>query len=157
MTAAELLDNLNRAGATLEIVDDKPRIRGARISDELMQSLKTNRTEVLAEFKRRRTEDLDRYGRVPPPAAPMQAREMDLPEPWQQQIMAHVFHQPRPVHAWVMVRANDYFNRGVKADHCEWRACVDVIAWQRACSGPDAAKFVVELPTNEELRRNRRS
>ena len=49
--------------------------------------------------------------------------------------MAHVFQQPRPVHAWVMARANDYFERGVKAEDCDWRACVDVIAWQRAWKG----------------------
>ena len=33
MIAAELLDNLNRAGATLEVVDGKPRLRGAKIAE----------------------------------------------------------------------------------------------------------------------------
>jgi ribosomal protein L39E len=151
MTAAELLDNLNRAGATLEIVDDRPHIRGAKISEELIRAIKENRAEVLAELERRRTEDRDRYARVPPAEAPMLAFEMHLQEPWKEQVIAHVLRQPRPVHAWVMARANNYFEHGVKAEDCEWRACVDVIAWQRACGGLDAVKFVVELPTNEEL------
>lgn len=145
MTAAELLDNLNRAGSTLEVVDGKPRLRGAKLTDELMQALKANRTEVLAEFERRKLEDRDRYGRVPPPDAPLLARELHVPELWKPRIMAHVLRQPRPVHAWVMGRANKYFEQGVTADDCEWRACVDVIAWQRMADGLEAAEFVVEL------------
>ncbi len=60
MSAAELLDELNRAGATLEIVEGKPRIRGARIASDLMQALKANRAEVLAEFERRKAENRGR-------------------------------------------------------------------------------------------------
>ena len=78
-----------------------------------------------------------------------QARDMELPTSERDAVMAHVFRQPRPVHAWVMARANDYFDRGSKADDCEWRACVDVIAWQRASGGLEAVKFVVELPTED--------
>ena len=85
MNAAELLDNLNRAGAILEVVDGKTGIRGAKISDELMQTLKANRAGVLAEFERRKMED------------------------------------------------------------CDWRACVDVTAWQRMSGGREAAQFVMEL------------
>ncbi len=154
MSPAQLLDNLNRAGATLEVVDGKPRIRGAKISDELMRALKANRADVLVEFERRKTEDRDRYGRVPPADTPMLACELDLPELWKRKLMAYVLRQPRPVHAWVMARSNDYHERGAKLHDCDWRACVDVIAWQRACGGREAARFVVELPTNEELRIN---
>lgn len=151
MTAAELLNSLSWAGATLEIVGGKVRIQGARISSELMQALKANRAEVLAEFERRRALGRNRYGRVPPPDAPLLARDMDLPEKSRSQIMAYVFRQPRTVHAWVMARANDYFDRGIRADDCEWRACVDVVAWQRASVGQEAVKFILELPSNEEL------
>jgi hypothetical protein len=52
-----------------------------------------------------------------------------------------------------MARANDYYERGVKADDCEWRAGADVIAWQRMCGAREAAEFVVELPTDDELRK----
>ena len=81
----------------------------------------------------------------------MWALDLDLPELWNEKIVAHVLRQARPVHAWVMARANKYYERGVKAEHCEWRACVDVIAWQRNSDGNAAAQFVVNLPTNQEL------
>jgi DNA adenine methylase len=92
-----------------------------------------------------------RHERVPPAAARMVANELTVPEARKQQLIAHVLRQPRPVHEWVMARANDYYERGVKADDCEWRACVDVIAWQRETTGLEAAKLVVPLPINEEL------
>ena len=43
MTATDLLDRLHRAGATVQMVDGTPRVRGAKISAELMQALKVNR------------------------------------------------------------------------------------------------------------------
>ncbi len=43
---------------------------------------------------------------------------MALPAAERDAVMAYVFRQPRPVHAWVMARANDYYGRGVKADEC---------------------------------------
>ena len=132
-------------------MDGKPRLRGAKISEELKQALKANREEVLAEFERRRAEDRDRYGRVPPVDAPILAREMDLPEPWRKQVVAHLLRQPRPVHAWVMRRSASYFDRGVKEDDCDWRACVDVIAWQRMTGGREAAQFLAELPSGDSL------
>jgi hypothetical protein len=144
-TAAQLLDNLHRAGATLVLVDGNPRLQGAKIPDELKQALKTNRDEVLAEFERRKMEDRDRYGRVPPPDVPMLARVMDLSGPGKEHIIAHVLRQPRPVHAWVTGRSNLYFAHGAKADDCDWRACVDAIGWQRMSDGPEAVRFVVEL------------
>jgi hypothetical protein len=151
MTAAELLDDLNRAGATLELVDGKLRLRGVQISGDFKQLLRANRVELLKELERRPAEDRQRYGQVPPPAAPITAKELIVPEPWKHQLIAHVLRQPRPVHAWVTARANKYFEHGVKTEDCEWRACVDVIAWQRMTGGLEAAKFVVDLPSNEEL------
>ena len=142
MNAAELLDKLHRAGATLEIVEGKPRLRGAAIPDDLKQALKANRAEVLAEFERRTADDRDRYGQVPPADAPLLAQDLDLSVCWQEQITMHVLRQPRPVHAWVMARTTAYHELGVKADDCDWRACVDVIAWQRKSSGQEAAQFV---------------
>ena len=146
MSAAELLDNLNRAGATLEIVDGKPRIRGAKIPDDLMRAVRTNRAEVLAEFEQRKAEASDRYGRVPTADASFLAFDLNLPEASRELIMAYVFRQPRPAHAWVMARANQYFERGVQADDCDWRACLDVIGWQRASGTTEATEFVIGLP-----------
>ena len=144
MKTTDLLDRLHRAGATLQMVDGTPRVRGAKISTELMQALKANRAELLVELERRQAEHRDRFGQVPPADAPLLADGMKPLWAARQQILACTFRQPRPVHAWVMRRSAKYFEQGVSADDCEWQACVDVIAWQRACSGPAAVAFVVD-------------
>ena len=151
MTAPELIDALHRAGATLVMEDGRTRVRGAKVSDELLAALKGQRTEVIEEWQRRQEQARDRYAVVPSGEVPMCGRDIELPAAERIAVMAHVFRQPRPVHAWVMARASSYHERGVKADDCDWRAGVDVIAWQRACGGREAVMFVVELPTNEEL------
>ena len=143
MKTTDLLDRLHRAGATVQIVDGTPRIRGAKISAELMQALKVNRAELLVELEGRQAEHRDRFGQVPPADAPLLADGMKLLWAARQQILACTFRQPRPVHAWVMRRSAKYFEQGVPADDCEWQACVDVIAWQRACSRAEAVAFVV--------------
>jgi hypothetical protein len=151
MTAPELIDALHRAGATLVVEDGKARVRGTKVPDELLAALKGHREEVIVEWQRRQEQARNRYAVVPSGEVPMCGRDMALPAAERDAVMAHVFRQPRPVHAWVMARANNYHERGVKADDCDWRACVDVIAWQRACDGREAVKFVLDLPTNEEL------
>ena len=151
MSATELIDALHRAGATLVVEAGKTRVRGAKVSDELMAALRGQRAGVIAEWQRRREESRDRYAVVPSGEVPMCGRDMEVSATERVAAMDHVFRQPRPVHAWAMARANDYFACGVKAEDCEWRACVDVIAWQRACGGREAANFVVEMPTNEEM------
>ena len=151
MTAPELIDALHRAGATLVVEAGKTRVRGTKVPDELLAALKVQRAEVIAEWQRRQEQARDRYAVVPSGEVPMRGRDMALTAAERDVVMAHVFRQPRPVHAWVMARANDYHERWVKADDCEWRASVDVIAWQRACGGMEAVKFLTELPTNEEL------
>ncbi len=142
MIGEELLDKLNRAGATLAWIDGELRLRGSRISDELKAALRTHRAEVREEFERREKADRERFGKVPPPDAPMLARDLDLSAEWRQQILGYVMRQPRPVHTWVVLQASKYFNGGSGAEDCEWRACVDVVAWQRHCSGREAAEFV---------------
>lgn len=151
MSAAELLDRLNKAGATLEIVDGRPRLQGRKIGDELKQELKANRAEVLGEVERRKAAGRHRYGQVPPLDAPMVGYDLRLDPQQKRQIILHVLRQPRPVHAWVMARAGRYFERGTQIDDCEWRACLDVIAWQRNAEVAAAAKFILDLPSNEEL------
>lgn len=151
MSAPELIDALHRAGATLVVEAGKARVRGAKVSDELLAALKGQRADVIAEWQRRQEQSRDRYAVVPSGVVPTCGRDMALPMTEQEAVMDYVLRQPRPVHAWVMARANEYFERGVKAEDCDWRACMDVIAWQRACGGVEAAKFVVNLPTNEEL------
>jgi len=151
MTAPELIDALHRAGATLIMEDGRTRVRGAKVSDGLLAALKGQRAEVIEEWRRRQEQARDRYAVVPSGEVPKCGRDIELPAAERNAVMAHVFRQPRPVHAWVMARANDHYERGAKADDCEWRACVDVIAWQRACDGLEAVKFLMDLPTNEEL------
>ena len=152
MTAAELLDELSRNGACIELVDGAPRLRGSKIPEELKAELKAQREAVLAEFERRRAEDRDRWGKVPPVDAPWMGDELRIKPAEKQTVLRHVLNQPRPVHAWVMLRANAYFTeRGMAVDECEWRACVDVVAWQRKVSGVEAVRFVCGLPTTEEL------
>jgi hypothetical protein len=125
----------------------KARVRGSKVSGELMAALRGQRAEVIAEWQRRQEELRDRYGAVPSGVVPMCGSDIELPAAERDAVMDYVLREPRPIHAWVMARANDYFERGAKADDCDWRACVDVIAWQRACGGLEAARFVVELPT----------
>ena len=38
----------------------------------------------------------------------------------------------------------------VPADDCNWRTCLDVIAWQRACDSREEARFVAELPSGSK-------
>ena len=151
MTAPKLIDALHRAGATLIMEDGRTRVRGTKVSDELLAALKGQRAEVIEEWRRRQEQARDRYAVVPSGEVPKCGRDIELPAAERNAVMAHVLRQPRPVHAWVMARANDHYERGAKADDCEWRACVDVIAWQRSCDGLEAVKFLMDLPTNEEL------
>lgn len=145
MNAAELLDKLNRAGATLEIVDGKPRVRGTKVPDDLMAELKANRDAVLAEFERRQSEDRDRFCRVPAEDVGMFGRDLDLPEDMRRIIESYAFRQGRPAQAWVMKRAEEYFKLGVPAEDCDWRACVDLIAWQRHSHARGAVEFVAGI------------
>ena len=116
MTAPELIDALHRAGATLVVEAGKTRVRGAKVSDELMAALKGQRVEIIAEWQRRQEESRDRYAVVPSGVVPMCGRDMALPAAERNAVMDYVLRQPRPLHAWVMARANDYFERGVTAN-----------------------------------------
>jgi hypothetical protein len=126
-------------------------VRGAKVPDELLAALKEQRDEVIVEWQRRQEQARDRYAVVPTGEVPLCGQDMILAAMERNAVVSHVFRQPRPVHAWVMARASSYHERGVKADDCEWRACVDVVAWQRSCGGRQAVQFLVDLPTNEEL------
>jgi hypothetical protein len=145
MSGAELLDQLNRAGGWIEIVDGKPRIRGAKVSAELMDALRANREAVLAEMERQRAEDRDRYCKIPSSDAPIMARDTVLNQGQHWLLERYCFQQGRVVHAWVMRRANEYHGLGIDAGDCEWRACLDLIAWQRQTSAEGAVEFVVGL------------
>jgi hypothetical protein len=153
LTPEGLLASLQAAGATLvRGPDGTVKVSGAKVPDALLAALREQRTAVIEVWERQRQADRDRYGRVPPADAPLLAREMDLPVQWKRRIEAHVLRQPRVVHAWVMARALDYFEQfGFKPDDCDWRACVDAIAWQRMSGGHEAAQFVVDLPTKMDM------
>lgn len=140
--AAALLDKLNRAGATLEIVDGKPRVRGAKIAAELMEELKAHRDDVLAEYEKRRAEDRDRYGKVPREEVPMISRDALMPGDVQRIVLRYVASQERPTHAWVVKRAAEYHNIGAAMEDCDWKACADLIAWQRQTDVRGLVDFV---------------
>lgn len=145
MSASELLDRLHRAGATLEMVDGKARIRGAAIPAELLAELKANRDAVLAEQERRKVEDKDRYSRVPGDSAPLLARDIAVPPDMRKVIEGYVHRQGRTVQAWVMKRGVEYFDLGIPATDCDWRACIDLIAWQRQTGARGALEFVTGI------------
>lgn len=140
MNAGELIDALHAAGGTLTVVEGKPRLQGAKIPEELKAALKANRDAVLAEWQRRAALSKDRYGDVPTGTVPMLARDAELTVAQRERVTQYVFRQPRPVHAWVMARANSYHVAGVKVEECDACACLDVLLWQRGF------KAVKEVP-----------
>ena len=132
MTASKIIDAIHQTGAALVMEDGKSRVRGTAIPPELMQALKANREAVLVEMKRRAEACLDRYAEVPQDDPALLGRNMTPPAaPLRQAIMNYGLRQPRPVHAWVMRRAATYHALGIAVEECEWRACVDLLAWQR--------------------------
>jgi len=132
MTASQIIDAIHQAGAVLVLEDGKSRVRGATIPPELMAELKASRDAVLTEMKRRADAGVDRYAEVPREDPPLLGRNMAAPaEPMRQAILNYGLRQPRPVHAWVMRRADTYHELGIPVAECEWRACVDLLAWQR--------------------------
>jgi len=151
MNAPELIDALQRAGATLVVESGKARVRGKRVPDDLLAAVKGQRVEVLAEWQRRQDQSLDRYGIVPVGPVPMAGREIGMPLAERDAILAYVHQQPRPLHAWVSMRANEYSMLGCAPDDCEWRSCVDVVAWQRGCSSSEMVNFVKSLSGNKTL------
>jgi hypothetical protein len=155
MTAGEIIDAIQGHGAALLLEDGKARVRGGRIPEELMTLLKANREAVLAEMRRRADRDLDRYCEVPRDNPVMFGRTLQLPEQMRLAIMHHALRQPRPVHAWVMRRADEYYALGVPVEDCEWRACVDLIAWQRSTDGRKAADWLAGVEESlQHLKKN---
>ncbi len=58
---------------------------------------------------------------------PMAGRDLTMQR---HAILAYVRRQPRPLQACVSMCANEYSMQGYAPGDCEWRACVDVVAWQ---------------------------
>lgn len=151
MTATELIEAVERAGARLVIEGGAARVRGAKLEEALLAELRANKAAVVEEIERRMREDRDRYGKVPPADAPMVALDAPLSEARRELVMGHVWRQGRPLHAWVQARAQRYLEQGLPATDCDALACVDVLAWQR-CTGPrTAVQWLADLPTDEEL------
>lgn len=130
-TAGEIIDALHKAGATLVVEEGKTRVRGTKVPDELLAAVKANKADVLAEWQRWQEKNLDRYAVVPGADAPLLARDEFVKPFMREAVVAYVFRQPRPLHAWVMSRAVEYHALGVPVGEDEVCACVDVLAWQR--------------------------
>lgn len=131
-TADQLIDALHAAGATLVVEDGKARVRGAKVPEELLAQLKADKAAVLAAWEKRQHIQRDRYGVVPVGEVPHLATREKLTPEQRAAVTGYCFRQPRPVHAFVMARANEYHGAGSAAEDCEWRACVDVLCWQRS-------------------------
>lgn len=151
MTAAQIIDAVERAGATLIVEDGKARVRGAKLPAELLELLKSHKARVIAEVSMRQELNRNRYGKVPPHDAPMVAGDVVLSDATRELVQAHVFRQGRPLHAWVQTRGQKYFEAGTPAAVADAFACVDVLAWQRCASASQAVKWLTDLPTAEEL------
>ena len=148
-SASEIIDTLHRAGATLVIDEEgKFRIQGARVAAELLAELRANRETVMAEWHRRQETERDRYSVVPVADAARYGREMTLDEHQQATLIAHVFRQARPVHAFVMRRSLEYYEYGIPLELCDAMACLDVLAWQRNTDGRKALSWLMEFETS---------
>ena len=145
MNAAELIDALHKAGATLAIEEGKTRVRGAKVEDALLAQLKEHKAEVIAEWNRRQAEQLDRYCTVPAVEVPMLGRDIALKPAEAQAVMGYVLRQPKPVHAWMQSRANAYHVLGVPVAECERCACADLLAWQRNLDGKRAVQWLMGI------------
>ncbi len=128
--ASDIIDALHHAGATLVLEEGKTRVRGSRVPDELLAQLKANKPAVMEEWTRRQEVSRDRYGEVPV-NAPLVATDEFLTPEMREAVLAYVFRQPRPVHAWIAGRTAEYHAHGVPLGDDEVAACVDALAWQR--------------------------
>ena len=143
--AAEIIDALHKCGATVVIEDGKARVRGAKISDELMEAVRANKAEILAEWERRQAGTLDRYGEVPTEDVPQFGRNVNLSHAQKLVVVGHAFRQPRPVHAWVMARTSEYHTLGLTPGDDEAAACVDLLCWQRNNSSKSALEWLAGI------------
>lgn len=146
MNASELIDAMHRVGATLAVQDGTSRVRGRKVPDELLAALRANKSAVLAEWERRRELYRQRHGLAPAGEVPMAGQGVALNGAQRAAVVTSVFRQPQPVHGWVMLRANAYYERGLPFDECEACACLDVLCWQGNLDAKRALEWLqVEL------------
>ena len=107
-TAAQLIDEAQRHGATIVVEGGKARVRGAKLPDALIEQLKAHKDAVMAEVTERMAQDRDRYGKVPPADAPLVANDARLNAATRELVVGYVFRQGRPLHAWVQARGHSF-------------------------------------------------
>lgn len=145
MNASEIIDALHKAGATLVIEEGRTRMRGAAVSAELKELVKANRAAVIEEWQRRQSQQLDRYAEVPTGEVPQCGKTVQYTKEQSNSVVAYCFRQPRPVHAWIMGRTNDYFHLGLPLGDDEICACIDLLCWQRNSSSKEALEWLAGL------------
>lgn len=144
-TAPNLIDRIQAAGATIVLEQGQARLRGKKLPDALMAEIKTNRDALIAEMQRRETLDKDRFGKVPSHELPFTAMDLEFPMAHRCILERHMIKQGHVVHAWIEKRAGEYHAKGRKVDDIGWRACIDLIAWQRRANVMEAWDFVKTL------------
>lgn len=147
MTAAALLDQLESQGGRIERGSDgKLRLRGPKLPEALQTALKASRDEVIEELERRTDQNRDRYGKVPTEALPLQPPARALTEQERACLLTHVLNQPRITHAWVMARANQYWEElAWPMEQCDPQAVLDLVAWQRQKTPEEAVRWVLDM------------
>ncbi len=146
--AGRLIDALQAAGGTIVVENGKVMLRGAKIPEELKAALRAAKPAVIAEWDRRNVQSKDRYAEVPAGEVALAARELgSIGAELVTAVALYVIRQPKPVHAWWNARSLEYHALGFLPEECDWRAAVDVLAWQR---NAPAVKAVEWLATIEE-------
>lgn len=133
-----LLAEIAAAGARVEIVGGEPRLRGAKLSADLLARVKADRAAVLEAARAEIERERDRWGKAPPSDWPAQALP-SLTLAQQERVLGYVLRQvtaqskelAEPLRRWVVLRRDD-----------EALSCLEVVMWQRECAARAALEWV---------------
>ena len=167
MSPSEIVDAIMKAGASIQLVDGRPRVRGPKLGESLMAEIKSQRDAVMEEWTRRGSELKDRYACVPAeePLHP----DWDLPaeSDWAE-VRGFVERQTfgrcglvvknETMRAWVYRRELEYHASGIKnpQEQCV-RACLDVLCWQTGRAPKEAVQLIKDFKDVAESARTMKS
>lgn len=149
MSHARIIDDLIAAGGALTFDGPRVLLVGESLPDALKADLRAHKAGIVAEWDRRLVAPEARYRRRPGGAVPMSGLDVRRITPaLRQALLAYVQRQPAAVREWVAERATAYAAAETIGAECDWRAAVDVLAWQRSTTDGTAA--LAWLETLEE-------